>query len=159
MLWANGQAMPKSTALHTWCVQDISHLLCTWIACVQCWFYLGFSDIWKSQTSAGPWILIPRRASGGTTSSCFALSVNLFGCSCTKSYGSRAVLDGADLLVCRRSFFNMSFTGICKDNFTDLWIIDSFGRPPALLVWQGMATNDYKLELTCWDSLDILGKK
>lgn len=36
-----------------------------------------------------------------------------------------------------QSFFNMSFTGICKDNFTDLWINDSFGRAPALLVRKG----------------------
>lgn len=34
----------------------------------------------------------------------------------------------------------MSFAGICKDNFTDLWIVGSFGRAPALLVWRGMET-------------------
>jgi len=39
--------------------------------------------------------------------------------------------DGGQL-VCGRSIFNVSFTGICKGSFTDLWIIDSFRRAPAL---------------------------
>lgn len=100
---------------HICCVLELH--VCVLMIC------LGLLDIQKSQTSTQLGAQLPGRGDGGKTSSCFALLVRAAQNPTEVGHPWRW-----DQLVCRRSFFNMSFTGICKDSFTDLCVIDSFGE-------------------------------